>query len=618
MSAPESTSANITSNNSPNNSSATRDQEQRSWRGNKNGGNGNTGRGGSRKNKRKDLGRAEWSRTRNVDRRARNETEQASKKQRLEGGDSAPIYSTNFSKEEITSEDRRPKRKVAVLIGYSGSGYKGMQLNSKEKTIEGDLFKAFVAAGAISKANADDPKKSSLVRCARTDKGVHAAGNIISLKLIIEDPDIVKKINDSLAPQIRVWGIERTNGAFSCYQTCESRVYEYLIPTHCFLPPYPNSFLGKKLVELAEEAGDLEGYHQRQEEVASFWPETEENVIKPILDSLDDQTRAAVLKALNDESDESGNPGSIEAEETPQSSNNTSSPVEAISESKQATATEATSTTQEPKVDDSTPLDTPNSATGKTTNSSSTSQKDPIREIIKRLKIAIVAAKRTYRIPPSRLDRIKHALSLYTGTHNYHNFTVSKPFKDPSANRVIKSFIVSKDPVLINGTEWLSLMVHGQSFMMHQIRKMVGMASLVVRCGCVPERVVDSYGSTKISIPKAPGLGLWLERPHFDSYNVRAVKDYGRNPIDFSNYKEEIEAFKAREIYQRIYETEEETNAFGNFFAMVDLFRGSEFLWLSSKGMEAARKWNQGEEELSTDVDAESEANDEVDGNKES
>ena len=40
-----------------------------------------------------------------------------------------PIYATQFSKEEIESEVKKPKRKVAVLIGYSGSGYKGMQLS---------------------------------------------------------------------------------------------------------------------------------------------------------------------------------------------------------------------------------------------------------------------------------------------------------------------------------------------------------------------------------------------------------------------------------------------------------------------------------------------------------
>ena len=142
--------------------------------------------------------------------------------------------------------------------------------NHREKTIEGDLFSAFVAAGAISKANADDPKKSSLVRCARTDKGVHAAGNLISLKLIIEDPDIVQKINEKLSPQIQVFGLTRTNGSFSAYQFCDSRIYEYLIPTHVFLPPHPRSFLGKQLIELAKEAEDFEGYQTRQKEAEAF------------------------------------------------------------------------------------------------------------------------------------------------------------------------------------------------------------------------------------------------------------------------------------------------------------------------------------------------------------
>jgi tRNA pseudouridine38-40 synthase len=136
---------------------------------------------------------------------------------------------------------------VAVMIGYSGTGYKGMQIDNKQKTIEGDLFNAFVAAGAISKANADDPKKSSLVRCARTDKGVHAAGNVISLKLIIEEDDIIEKINANLSEQIRVWGIQRTIGSFSCYQACDSRWYEYLIPTHAFLPPHWRSMRKKKV-----------------------------------------------------------------------------------------------------------------------------------------------------------------------------------------------------------------------------------------------------------------------------------------------------------------------------------------------------------------------------------
>lgn len=62
--------------------------------------------------------------------------------------------------EEVEKEERKPKRKVAVLIGYCGTGYRGMQLNPPHKSIEGDIFEALVKAGAISRANSNDPKKA--------------------------------------------------------------------------------------------------------------------------------------------------------------------------------------------------------------------------------------------------------------------------------------------------------------------------------------------------------------------------------------------------------------------------------------------------------------------------
>jgi tRNA pseudouridine38-40 synthase len=58
------------------------------------------------------------------------------------------------------------------------------------------------------------------------------------------------------------------------------------------------------------------------------------------------------------------------------------------------------------------------------------------------------------------------------------------------------------------------------------------------------------------SIPKAPGLGLLLERPVFTSYNEKAGS-FGRDEIDFGRYKEEMEEFKKREIYDRIFREEE-------------------------------------------------------------
>lgn len=499
-----------------------------------------------------------------VDKRARNEQQNEAKRRKLENGEevSDPIYATHFSPEDIENEQRRPKKKVAVLIGYAGTGYHGMQLSDKEKTIEGDLFTAFVAAGAISKANAADPKKSSLVRCARTDKGVHAAGNVVSLKLIIEDPDLIKKINEKLCPQIRVWDIQVTNKGFSCYQMCDSRVYEYLIPSYCFLPPHPSTYLGRKIVELAEKEGDLEAYRARQEEVATYWEDVDNERIKPILDTFPEDLRKLVEKALYFDEERAPEDEDATQKKEPQQTSSKANPADS-EQTAQEQATEA-STEEE-------------------------ARRQRIYEAVKKVKSAYTEAKRAYRIPAARLDRLQATLDKYVGTNNFYNYTIQKTYTDPSAKRFIKSFKVDRNPIIINGTEWLSLKVHGQSFMMHQIRKMVAMATMLVRAGCDPQRIVDSYGPTKIAIPKAPGLGLLLERPIFDGYNKRATTTLGKEPIDFNKYQKEIDEFKQREIYDRIFREEEQANAFSVFFNHIDHFSQETFLYITSGGMAASK-----------------------------
>ncbi|KAI9902407.1 hypothetical protein N3K66_001759 [Trichothecium roseum] len=471
-----------------------------------------------------------------------------------------------FSQAEIEAEERRPKRKVAVMIGYAGTGYKGMQANRDEPTIERDLFRAFVAAGAISKANANDPKKSSLIRCARTDKGVHAAGNLISLKLIIEDEDVVRNINDNLPPQIRVWGIERTSNAFNCYHACDSRWYEYLMPSYCLLPPHPQSYLGKKVRDLAREHGYEATLDEKMADVKDWWSELDDKEIQPFLATLDPEIRNLVMQRMhvdegwaqrvNEEAAEQNGKGVEEKEEGKE---------EEKDGSRENVGDEA-------------------AASAKVQNGQS-----PMDFALRDLKNIVVGAKRRYRISKERLDRLQDVLTRYEGTNNFHNFTINKSFRDPSAKRHIKSFVANPKPIIIGGTEWLSLKVHGQSFMMHQIRKMVGLASLVVRCGTDPARVRECYQEQKIAIPKAPSLGLLLERPVFDSYNYRAVDQLGRNRLDFSAYEAELEKFKQEQIYNRIFEVEDKDAQFNSFFTQIDQFKQNHFLWVTAGGREVAK-----------------------------
>lgn len=72
------------------------------------------------------------------------------------------------------AERRLVKRKVAIVGGYLGTGYHGVQLNKGVDTIEDELRRAILAAGAMRASNFEDLAKIDWSRSSRTDKGVHA------------------------------------------------------------------------------------------------------------------------------------------------------------------------------------------------------------------------------------------------------------------------------------------------------------------------------------------------------------------------------------------------------------------------------------------------------------
>uniref|UniRef100_A0A452I5G3 tRNA pseudouridine synthase n=1 Tax=Gopherus agassizii TaxID=38772 RepID=A0A452I5G3_9SAUR len=130
-------------------------------------------------------------------------------------------------------------------------------------------------------------------------------------------------------------------------------------------------------------------------------------------------------------------------------------------------------------------------------------------------------------------------LACYRGTHNFHNFTSQKGPKDPSAKRYIME-MDCEEPFVREGMEFVVIKVKGQSFMMHQIRKMIGLVIAVVK-GYAPESIMErSWGEEKVDIPKAPGLGLVLEKVHFEKYNRRFGNDGLHEPLEWTEEEEEI------------------------------------------------------------------------------
>uniref|UniRef100_T1HB86 Pseudouridylate synthase 1 homolog n=1 Tax=Rhodnius prolixus TaxID=13249 RepID=T1HB86_RHOPR len=308
------------------------------------------------------------------------------------------------AKKSRTEYQRIKRRKYASLICYSGTGYLGLQRNPGRKTIEEDLLNAMLKAGAITEEAYNQPKVIEFQRAARTDKGVSAVRQILSLKLPMEIS--LEDINSHLPEQIRMVAVKRATKGFNCKGHCDARTYSYMMPSFALAPK----------------------------------------------------------ECLPEES---------------------------------------------------------------------------------------------YRITDDVFDKTNELLQTFVGTHNYHNFTSRKKPLDPSAQRYIISFICER-PVLTEGMEFVVLKVKGQSFMLHQIRKMVGLVIAIMRGVTAKETVTKAWGEEKLDLPVAPGVGLVLEEVHYDRYNERYSKDGFHDAIEWSAVKEQLEEFKTKYILSSIVQTEKD------------------------------------------------------------
>lgn len=61
------------------------------------------------------------------------------------------------------------------------------------------------------------------MRSARTDKGVSAVGQVVSLKMLVGDQHLVQKINQELPAEIRVFGFTQVTGSFDARLLCDRR-----------------------------------------------------------------------------------------------------------------------------------------------------------------------------------------------------------------------------------------------------------------------------------------------------------------------------------------------------------------------------------------------------------
>lgn len=180
----------------------------------------------------------------------------------------------------------KPARKrqvhIGLCIGYSGVSFRGLQLQTHgptHETVEGILLQALSDVGLISLEGGKprNPSAVMLSRSCRTDRGVHAIHNLVSLRIIpsstlqnvlrqnaglpsadsseekenssdgsssmsLEDYrtslDVLSKtLNEKLPTVIRVFKVSFLTPQFVPRHCCNRRAYRYFLPAYALLPP---------------------------------------------------------------------------------------------------------------------------------------------------------------------------------------------------------------------------------------------------------------------------------------------------------------------------------------------------------------------------------------------
>jgi len=104
--------------------------------------------------------------------------------------------------------------------------------------------------------------------------------------------------------------------------------------------------------------------------------------------------------------------------------------------------------------------------------------------------------------------------------------------------------------------EFVTLTVKGQSFIMHHIRKMIGMTISVIRELQLRSTIQRSFENQRLDVPKAPGLGLILDRLHYDWYDGKYGTTHQKLTAWNDEIEEAMEKFKREVVLPEVFETE--------------------------------------------------------------
>lgn len=179
------------------------------------------------------------------------------------------------------------------------------------------------------------------------------------------------------------------------------------------------------------------------------------------------------------------------------------------------------------------------------------------------------------RIDPDTLAAFREFIAAYEGTHNFHNFTAGVKGANKAAMRYMLK-VTAVDPsqgAQADSAQWVQVNIIGQSFMLHQIRKMIAVATRAVTLGKSPDILETLFDAeTDVNLQLVPGDGLYLGQPIFESYNKFKVGD-DKTKLEWT---EEHPKFDVIDTFRR--DVVEEGIVQGGNYAAIKPF--VEYLWM--------------------------------------
>ncbi|CAL5055134.1 unnamed protein product [Urochloa decumbens] len=480
---------------------------------------------------------------------------------------------------------RYKRRKVAILLGYCGAGYQGMQKNPGARTIEGDLEEALYQAGAVPEADRAAPRRYDWARAARTDKGVSAAAQVVSGRFYVDPPGFIDRLNAQLAQQIRAYGYVRVTNSFSAKKFCDRRRYLYLLPVFALDPSaHPDreavmASMGSgteltKCLECSERGRKVPGVMGREGKLLS---PAENAPLEGAVVNSHGESGAAQCDPPISNTNVHGELGSSSDEklDLPVSGDGTEAGNAGLGSNGVGDAVPSASADADPSAgNDENKLEataTELKVQGVDFDKSNGEEKPP--------------AKSAFSYTDEVKERFNRILKYYIGTHNFHNFTTRTKAEDPAAKRFIISFAADR-VVSLDGIDFVRCEVVGQSFMLHQIRKMIGLAVTVMR-NCAPESIYDVAfrKDVNLNVPTAPEVGLYLDECMFTSYNKKWKDTH--EAVSMDPYCEDAERFKVKYIFPHIAAMEHKEGAVALWLHSLNHRNYPDFRYMETAGAEA-------------------------------